>query len=143
MRDFQKQRVYDWERLAVQPKDKSLVPYSNLQTITNYIWEREALVYPPMVTAMPKQNRNAWAKANRTHVYAPEAGLPTWVLIHELAHSLTCTVEGHSERHGPEFVGMYMRLLEKHLGIPMPLLMYTANANGVQFNINARVAFLD
>lgn len=53
---------------------------------------------------------------------------PTWVILHEMAHALTC-----GDGHGPNFVGVYMQLVERWLNIPQALLHYTAREAGVKF----------
>lgn len=144
MRDYQRQRVYDWEDQHIRPKDRSVIPYSQAQAMVNYIWEQEGLLFPPTVREMPKQNRTAEAKANRSNVWVKPEGIASWVLLHEIAHSLTTdTFDEESQRHGPAFVGVYMRLLEKHIRIPLSLLMYTAKQDKVDFNITAKYAFVD
>lgn len=146
IRDYQKQRLYDWERLCVSPFDKNIVPYDNLQAIVDYIWKEERLQFPPKVMPLPKQVTRKWACANRNCIEAPEAGLPTWVLIHELCHSLTLTFDDMFPKggaHGPIFVGVYMKLLEKYLKLPILMLMSTAKDAKVDFDIYARPVFLD
>ncbi len=144
MRDYQRQRVYDWEDQHVRPKDKTVIPFDQAQMMVNYIWAGEGLRFPPRVLEMPKQNRAAEAKANRSDVWVKPEGIASWILLHELAHSLTTsTFDEYSDRHGPEFVGVYMRLLEKHIRIPLQLLMFTAQKEKVDFDIQAKYAFVD
>jgi len=144
VRDYQRQRVYDWENRNIEPKDSSIIPYAQAQMMVNYIWEQEGLLFPPSVREMPKQNRTVEAKANRSNVWVKPEGISSWVLLHELAHSLTTkTFDEDSQRHGPAFVGVYMRLLEKHLRIPLPLLMYSAQKEKVDFDITAKYEFVD
>lgn len=144
MRDYQRQRVYDWENLNVGPKDSSVIPFDQAQMMVNYIWEQEGLLYPPQVREMPKQNRKAEAKANRSDIWVKPEGIASWILIHEIAHSLTTdTFDLDSDRHGPAFVGVYMRLLEKYIRIPLPLLMFSAKQAKVHFNIQAKYSFVD
>lgn len=144
MRDYQRERVYSWEDQYIHSKDKQVVPYDSLQSLVNYIWAEEKLKFPPQIKPIPKQTRRILASATRMEVFVPEQGITTSVLIHELAHSLTNSFDGEiSSKHGPDFVGMYMRMLEKYARIPLPYLMFTAKQANVDFNINARVAFLD
>jgi hypothetical protein len=48
-----------------------------------------------------------------------------------------------SSPHGPEFVGIYMRLLEKYMGLNLLVLMATANNSKVDFNVMAVPTVLD
>jgi hypothetical protein len=59
----------------------------------------------------------------------------------EVAHALSSTVDGDSEAHGPDYVGLYMGLLDRRLRIPMPLLMFTATQHGLAFNLAAKPRF--
>ncbi len=61
---------------------------------------------------------------------------PTWIILHELAHALTC-----GDGHGPEFVGAYCHLVNRFLGIPLPLLYHTARASNVKYSVNPTYNF--
>jgi hypothetical protein len=136
-RDSQKQKVYNWEDAHVMARDTQYVPFDQCQSVVNYIWEQMGWKYPPRVVAMHKNERKAAAKANRLEVFVPEdRGAKTTVLIHELAHSATTLVDGGSERHGPAFVGVYMKMLDKLVpGLNLLVLMHTANVMKVKFDL--------
>ena len=68
--------------------------------------------------------------------------LPTWVLLHELAHAMTSTAEGASAGHGPLFVGMYLGLLVRHARMPEAELVASVQAAGIPFEAAARPVFL-
>lgn len=134
----QANKVYQWEDKYIAPFDKSQVEYKNIQSLINYVWENEGLKYPPQVNPLHKNNRKALAKGSRLDVYfSVDKKYPTWVILHELSHSLTMTVE-HSNGHQDDFVGVYMRLLSKYIDIPMTLLTYTASISGIKYNTQAR-----
>jgi hypothetical protein len=141
--DFQKSKVYAWENQHVAPKSREHVPYEKLQMRVDAIWMMAGLLYPPSVIPMPKQNRRAWAKANRNTIWAPEKGLPEWVVLHEVAHSLAGTFDGDTDAHGPNYLWLYMTLLDRHMKIPTPMMMYTATQAGLKFNIGAKPTFVD
>lgn len=145
--DYQKQDVYAWEREAIAPHDLSHIPFEQVQSIINFIWEGEGLKYPPLVQRLSGAQRiGALARANRHAVWIREEGLPTWVLLHELAHSMTCD---HSEdqeicgHHGKSFVGVYMKLVFKWLFITPNVAIYLANKHNVQYDLNAKPIFVD
>ena len=48
-----------------------------------------------------------------------------------MAHALT-----FGDGHGPNFVGVYINLVNKHLNVPLPLLHYTAREAGVRFEVS-------
>ena len=143
MRDFQKNRVYSWEREYLSHKDHSHVPFDQVKAIVNYVWSGEGLEYPPLVELLDPRDKTALARANRQKVWVKPEGLPTWVVLHELSHTLTCDIDGGSNLHGPRFVGIYMKLLEKYLGIPLSYLMFTATKAGVKFDITAKTYLRD
>jgi hypothetical protein len=143
MRDYQKAKVYAWEQKVantIAHQNRTTVKFENAQTVVDGVWLAMSLLYPPNVVPIAKQERRAWAKADRTKVYLP-AEIPTWVLLHELAHSMTMDIEGYGDRHGPRFVGMYMRLLEKFLGVSLLMLMASANIEGVKYDIMSEPVF--
>lgn len=150
MRDFQKSKVYRWERKHVAPFDKgAVISFDAVKMMVAGIWMAEGLINPPIIVPKDVRNTTAWAKADRSKMWVPEEGLPRWVVLHELAHCLNSqavNLDGNADlgdRHGANFVGIYMKLLVKYLNAAMPLLMFTAQKDGVAFNIGAQVAFKD
>lgn len=143
-RDFQRSRLYAWEREVVAPQGGIPVAYDRAQMMVDAVWLAAGLLYPPTVVPMPAQNRRAWAKANRTQIWLnPEATTPEWVVLHEIAHSMAGTVDGESDGHGGDYLWQYMTLVDRHLKIPMPVLMFTANKSGLVFNVGAKPRCLD
>ena len=134
IRDAQRQKVYDWENEYVIGKDKSHVPFEQIQTIVNFVWGSEGLQHPPRVEELPKQCRVVGATGSRLKLRVPLTGLSTTVILHELAHSMTSTHEGKSAHHGPRFVGVYMDLLTKYAGHDREALQRSATERGVRFN---------
>lgn len=138
--DYQQNKVYAWEQKEL--KDLGKVPISLAQDLVNHIWTSEGLVYPPSVIPI-HQNTKKWAGwATRCEI-ALQPMVSTLTIIHEVAHSMCATVEDDSNGHGPWWMGVYMKLLEKHMKIPLSILMYTANRDGLDFNITAYPIFLD
>jgi hypothetical protein len=110
-------RLYDWEDRVVAPRDTGTVPFAQLQALVDHVWAAEGLRFPPRVRPLPRQARGTVARASRLAIEAPPS-LPSWVLLHELAHAMTSTAEGASAGHGPLFVGMYLGLLVRHARMP-------------------------
>lgn len=144
-RDYQRSRVYDWEHDIIAPRDTSRVPFNRIQPLVDYIWTSEGLNFPPKVMPIPKQTRRWLATGNRAEQrYHENRLVSTCVIIHETTHSLLHTFDGYGyAAHGKEFVGLYMKLLDKYCGIPLSLLMYTATERGVKFDLRATVVFTD
>src|SRR5918997_316932 len=139
MKDLQRSRVYAWEEAIVAPRDGSAIPFEQAQMLVDGVWLGGQLLCPPKVERMPRQARRTWATGSRTTIRLPQdRPTPTYVILHELAHALSSTVDGDTDAHGPDFVGLYMGLLDRWLRIPTPLLMFTAKQHGVTFNLAAK-----
>lgn len=135
-------RLYAWEDRVVAPRDLSRVPFAQLQALVDHVWAAEGLRFPPRVRPLPRQARRTVARATRLAIEAPEA-LPSWVLLHEIAHAMTSTAEGDNDGHGPAFVGLYLRLLVRHARMDGAALARSLEAAGIPFDPGARPVFLD
>jgi hypothetical protein len=139
MRDYQRQKVYDWQQTV---SDGGKVSLENAQDIINYIWKNEKLEYPPHVEPIDHRTTKWAGKADRMTIYLqPVVTMRT--ILHEIAHSMTTDIEDNSARHGPWFVGVYSKLIEKYLKVPMPLMLYQMKEHGVECNVMAYPIFLD
>jgi hypothetical protein len=139
--DAAARRLYLWEDAEVAPRDLSRVPFAQLQALVDHVWVAEGLCFPPRMRPLPRQARATVARATRLAIEAP-AELPSWVLLHELAHCMTSTVEGENDGHGPRFVGLYLQLLVRHARMPEAALAVSLRAAGIPFNPAARPVFL-
>jgi hypothetical protein len=136
-RDFQKQRVYDWENSLLPPLCSQKVLFKDAQAFVDGVWLKHGWLYPPHVASIPKQTRRHFATGSRAELRLPPV-TPAWVIVHELAHTLTSTFDGKSDRHGPDFVGVYIKLLESVLNIPVPMTMFTLTKSKIKFNLGAK-----
>ncbi len=134
-------RLYAWENRVVAPLDRSVVPFDRMQAIVDHVWAAEDLRWPPRIRPR-KASRATLATGSRLAIEAPPS-LPSWILLHEIAHALTSTAEGAGDGHGPDFVGTYMRLLVRHCRLDRTMLEETLAADGIRWNPNARPAFRD
>ena len=141
VRDYQRSACYRWEHEVVEPRGGAWVEFDDIQNLVNYIWNKEGLRYPPRVEPLNALN-SATATGGRLEVHFRER-VQTWVVLHELAHSMTSTFEGQSVGHRRPWLGIYMRLIERYLGIPMLVLTSTATRAGLDFDITAAPVFLD
>lgn len=128
--DSAARRLYDWEDAVIAPRDRSLVPFARLQALVDHVWAAEGRRWPPRVRPLPKQARRTVARASRTAIEAPPE-LPSWVLLHEIAHALTAEVDGSHAGHGPDFVAAYLRLLVRHARLERGLLEATLAEAGI------------
>jgi hypothetical protein len=140
--DRQRARVYAWEDAHVAPHGQDMLPFSAAQPMVNAIWAEMGLRYPPAVEPLPRQSRRLHADANRLRLRLPERW-PSWLLLHELAHAMTSTHDGASDGHGPRFMGLYLRMLERYLRLPLSALAASLAEAGIEWDPAARPLFLD
>jgi hypothetical protein len=149
IRDSQRSKVYAWEQVHVAPHDQRVVPFDWIKSIVDYVWEKEGLKHPPLVEPMPVQ-KHALGDASRTTVrFVKETR--TWIILHELAHSMSSTVEnveinqrfeGKTNVHGAIFMGIYIQLLTRYLNLNFGSLVSSAEAMGLRVDPLARPVFL-
>ena len=126
-------KLYAWEDRVVAPLDRSRVPHAQMQALVDHVWQAEGLRWPPRMARLPTQARRTVARATRTRIEAP-AELPSWVLLHEIAHAMTMDVEGYGAGHGADFVGVYVALLVRHARLDHANLVQSLAEDGVAFN---------
>lgn len=144
MIDSQRSKVYSWENKYVAPHDNSHVEYEHIQGLIDYVWQNEGYQYPPKLMPMAKQKTRAMASATRNTIKVHEGkSIPTWVVLHEVAHSITSVLEGGSNMHCEDFMGIYIKLLVKYLKLDLCVLMYTCKLAKVKYNLSAKPYFLD
>lgn len=68
--------------------------------------------------------------------------MPSWLLLHEMAHALSSTHEGESDGHGPAFMGLYIQLLGRYMRWCRDELLHSARADGIDVLPDARPCFL-
>lgn len=142
VRDYQRARVYAWEDRVVAPRDRGTVPYAAAQGMVEAIWADFDLRFPPKVERLPGQARRLEADASRLRLRLP-AAVPSWLLLHELAHSLSSSHDGASDGHGPAFMGLYLQLLVRYMRLPEAELRRSAAADGIDVHTDARPTFTD
>ena len=113
-RDRQRARLYAWEDATVAPRDQSLLAFAQAQGMVDAIWSETGLRYSPKVERLPRQATTRRADASRLILRPPER-LPSWILLHELAHAVTSSHDGASDGHGSVFVGLYVNLMVRYL----------------------------
>ena len=144
MRDYQKSKVYRWEEKIVGPRDTKTISLDVAKVVVNYVWEKAGLKYPPIVEQLPAQTTRIAGCANRAKIQLLPK-IHTWIVLHEIAHSMNSSNlnDEFGDRHGPNFVGIYMKLLAEHNIAPLPLLMFTAKEASVDFDLSAKPLFLE
>ncbi len=114
------------------PRTNLIISFDRAQMFVDGVWMVLGLIGAPRVSMMPAHAHRTWATGERTELrLRPETS--AWVILHELAHALTMDHDGHCDGHGPKFVGMYIKILDKVLNIPLALTMYSLNHHGVKY----------
>jgi len=142
IRDFQRGRVYAWENRVVAPRDSSFVSFPEAQSMVNAIWSEQGLKHPPKVEPLSPQATSTMASAGRLSISLPER-TPSWCLLHEIAHSMTSTMDGESDGHGGLFMGVYVRLLARYLRLDPAELVRSVRSENIQIEPNASAVFRD
>jgi hypothetical protein len=141
-RDVQRSRVYRWENKVVAPHDPTVILYHAAQPMVNAIWSDMGLKYPPAVEPLSRSASATIASANRLTLFLPEQ-IPSWCLLHELAHAMTTTSDGLSDGHGKLFVGIYVQLLTRYLRLDIKMLASTLHEHRTAFIRDAKPIFSD
>jgi hypothetical protein len=141
-RDCQRGRVYAWENRMIARRDRSLVPFASAQGMVDTIWTELGLRFPPKVEPLPPQAKTTLADASRLCIRLPER-VPSWCILHELAHAMTATHEGKSDGHGPIFMGVYVRMLERYMRMPRAVLIRSLTEAGIEADLDAMPVFVD
>lgn len=141
-RDWQRSRVYAWENRVIATQDPSFVAFPAAQGMVDAIWAEMGLLYPPRVEPLSKQAKTTVATATRLCVRLPDR-LPSWCLLHEIAHAMTTTVDGQSDGHGAAFMGVYLRLLARYLRLDPVDLAHSAQDDAIKIARNAQPSFAD
>jgi len=142
LRDSQRGRVYAWENRIIATCDSTFVDYARAQSMVDAIWTETGLKYPPAVEPLPSQSSATLASATRLSIFLP-AQIPSWCLLHELAHAMTSDFEGNSDGHGPTFMGLYIMLISRYLRMEKGDLLKSAAADGIDVAPDASPIFVD
>jgi hypothetical protein len=140
-RDYQRSRVYRWENRVVVPHDRSRIPFAAAQAMVDAIWSEMGLRYPPRVEPLPAMARRRLADADRLAIRLP-ASVPSWCLLHEIAHAMTSEHDGRSDGHGPMFMGIYVQLLSRYMRLDEAHLRASAAETGILVALSPKPSFV-
>jgi hypothetical protein len=128
--DFQRARVYRWEGVHVLPRSPAILPLDDCRELVHaaYLWAERPPVdakdwQPPIVTD-GRGRRHACG--SRQVIKLPRWARTRPVVLHECAHGLA------PDKHGPRFMGVYVALLERFMGIDPATLEQSLRADGIQ-----------
>lgn len=137
LRDHQRGRTYAWESREVAPHDTTTINRADAQAMVDTLWAELGLRYPPRIASLPGRAKTLIGRADRLTIeLAPR--VPSWCLLHELAHSLTSSVEGESDGHGTRFLATYIFLLGRYLRLDEQALRRSAARAGLRVAADGR-----
>jgi hypothetical protein len=126
----------------VGPRDPTILHFRDAQGMVDAIWADMGLRYPPAVVPLPRHATATIASANRLSIWLADR-TPSWCLLHELAHAMTSHADGESDGHGPLFMGVYVRLVERYLRLDPQMLTESLRDAGIEIARDARPVFVD
>ena len=124
------------------PRDRTTIDFAAVQPMVDAIWSDMELRYPPAVKRLSRRATAMIASANRLSLSLPDQ-TPAWCLLHEIAHAMSTTDDGHSDGHGPVFMGLYVRLLVRYLRLNEACLLASLREARISIARDARPVFLD
>ena len=133
-RDNQRQKVYDWERKYLEdlPGNKSL-SLEECQQLINRSCQRYSKVVPEL-----KDGRGTrFARGSSRVINLPGWARKTWVVLHEIAHSIQMGKRDlftpfEYQYHGPEFMRLFLDLLVWQKLEKLPELRRSAKKSGIK-----------
>lgn len=138
-RDFQKQKLYDWERKELtksRPLNKILRRTEIFRFYHSVCDELELSREKRPSLTFHKHRRNAiyWHARNRINM--PPWSWKRWVVLHELAHHLSDSKNGPGKSaHGPLFVKEFIYLLARFSRVGQKRLVDSLTKARVQFDL--------
>ena len=120
MKDFQRSKLYKWEKLEYG-WDDTILSIEECQQYCN------TLIKGVTVT----DGRGRRTPCAKTHFLQREIALPRfarkkWIVIHEVAHFLT------HDKHGPKYVRAYVDILAREYGRSIESLVASATEYGLE-----------
>ncbi len=141
-RDYQRSRVYAWEDRVLAPRDRTRLNVAETQAMVNAIWADMGLRFPPKVEPLAPQATRLVAQASRLALQVSDR-TPSWCLLHEIAHAMSMTHDGAGDGHGPVFMGLYLRLLERYMRLAVADLVASLAEAGIDVDPEAEPIFID
>lgn len=130
--DFQRVRVYDWEKDIIYPRG-AIMTWTACKRFVNRVWRKFG---DGAVPKLVDNQRYLDPVSLGGMIHLPPA-YPSCrmkpILLHEIAHELT------SDWHGPHFVSTYIDLCAEFLGMNHRSLCDTARRYGVTVGNGARL----
>lgn len=113
-RDYQKSKVYAFDREAEYEEYGSVFPQYSYDECVAFV-KRVLDDYNEPMVKVKDGRRTRIARGGKDLVNLPRWSRNPVIMLHELAHVLTIRWLGDNQiAHGPEYVGIYVTLLQKY-----------------------------
>lgn len=136
IRDYQRQRVYDWESAIFSKLESTKLSLDRIRHICNKV-SRHYHIRTPIVGDGRARSSAAWVSYINTVAF-PRWSRKEWIVLHEMSHCVHWNFcrdfksKVHSS-HGPMFVAIYMFLLNRYFDVPITVLTSSAIDAGVDY----------
>ena len=135
MRDYQRQRLYAWERAYVHPKMPSEIrDESYLQTLIDYMWSEMGYSNPPKLAI--RNGMKTKSHATRYEIWMSASMMRESIMNHELAHSVNRRENALDtyDSHGPHYVADLCAMLVRFYRFDVAYLLFTLRKARVDIN---------
>lgn len=134
--DPQRHKVYALERMMIGQSVNTRCTRDHLRSILAHACRKEKVPVPPLkFVHKPDEKIFGWTIAPPLEIILNSGfhGCNTFTLLHELSHYIAdMRYEGHHD-HGPEFVKVYMRLLDRYRIIPAYAFKVMLEKHGIEY----------
>ena len=141
VRDSQRKKVYRWQNYYLFNCDTEHLALNTCNFIAENIFNAFGFnnKIPPILHS--NSLKRCYFSSNKNIIRLMEEGRNRIILTHELAHALNRKLnyklfknkDKNIMSHGPEFIGIWMLLLNKWCNIPIKDLCRTADYEGVKY----------
>jgi hypothetical protein len=138
-RDFQRSRVYAWEKANGYFRDMDTISMEACQAYATKVFASERGRYGLAGRGAPEVRRGRGRSEASWHGHYIKLGTKgrrPATIVHEVAHCLT-PGDQPGGAHGPRFVGVLIGLMARHLGADRDALVASAEEMGVKVNLTA------
>lgn len=128
--DYQRERVYKWEReeLLFTVEAEPSIDIGAAQALVSSIWRNEGFTSDaPVVMTW----RGRGGIANGHTIKMSSKAVSKRLTLHELAHSMIKHLQA-CDRHGPNWVGLYVRLLVRYSAANIDVLLASLKDTGIK-----------
>lgn len=137
MRDFQRQRIYDWEADYIDKIFPNTMEFPQIKPYVDKVWSGLGLMFPPAVKPLPRNSRRIAGDGCRMQLrFLDTYETFETTVLHEIAHALTMNSDNevpNDSAHGAIFAGMFIELMVKFMNADRFMLWASANAHNIKF----------